>query len=298
MLGSAVPAAAGVCRDVLLVGVDGGGERPGQGSGLRAHRRPLPDGVRRAGGQGWSHRRRAPRPDPRGRAPSAAAQEGARGQRPQGPRQGAGQGLAQAGAARRRPHDEGADQGRGGLPRAAGGAGRLLARRGGHAPRAAAARGPTRRPRPRGRGHADRRPRPGGQDLRHGRRRPACPPRRLRRVRARADPAGRHPRSDRDLRRLAGLQPWRPGLRAQGQRREGRAERGPQLPRRSRRPRRTPRGAQRVVQHRPGAHPGAADAVGLDAPGPAVLRPARGPREGPSRSRRGPTPSGCRRGSP
>ncbi len=31
VLGSAVPAAAGVCRDVLLVGVDGGGERPGKG---------------------------------------------------------------------------------------------------------------------------------------------------------------------------------------------------------------------------------------------------------------------------
>ena len=31
VLGSAVPAAAGVCRDLLLVGVDGGGERPGQG---------------------------------------------------------------------------------------------------------------------------------------------------------------------------------------------------------------------------------------------------------------------------
>ena len=31
VLGAAAPAAAGVCRDVLLVGVDGGGERPGKG---------------------------------------------------------------------------------------------------------------------------------------------------------------------------------------------------------------------------------------------------------------------------
>ena len=288
MLGSAAPAAAGVCRDVLLVGVDGGGERPGKGRVFG----PTVDRFRTAyaalaakGGRTVDVRRVPIHAD----APRALL-------RKKGPEGNARKALEKARVKAWRkpvPHVVGRTmkvltKADGGLPRAAGGARRLLARRGGHAPRAAPAREPPRRPRPRGRGRADRRPRPGGQDLRHGRRRPARPPWRSRRVRPRAD--ARRPTPPL---RTATFGVWQVCTRGDlvCAPKDNSVKAALKVARsyheRARRARRTPRRAQRLVQHRPRAHPDPADAVGLDATGPAVLRPARRPREVPSRGRVG-----------